>query len=75
MMEDDAVVKGLLYMKCGEDTMQKRVLERAKTSGRADDNIDSLKKRFNVYYNETEPIINKYKTRNSVIEINAEDTP
>ncbi len=74
-MEDDAVVRGLLYMKCNEDTMQKRVLERSKTSGRADDNIDTVKKRFKVYYSETEPIINKYKTRNSVIEIDAEDTP
>lgn len=74
-MEEEAIVKGLLYMRCNEDIMQKRVLERAKTSGRSDDNLDTIKKRFKVYYNETEPIINKYKTKDSVIEIDAEDSP
>lgn len=39
MMEHDAIVRGLLYMKCGEDIMQKRIIERSKTSGRSDDNI------------------------------------
>lgn len=33
-----------------------------------------MKKRFKVYFNETEPIINKYKSKNSVIEINSEES-
>lgn len=44
-------------MKCGEEIMEQRILERGKTSGRPDDNIETLKKRFKVYDNETKPII------------------
>lgn len=50
MMSDDAIVKGLLYLKCSEDIMQKRVIERSKTSERSDDNVETMKKRFKVYY-------------------------
>ena len=33
-----------------------------------------MKKRFKVYFKETEPIINKYKSNNNVIEINSEES-
>lgn len=56
-MEHHANLRGLLYMKCGEEVMQQRLLERGKTSKRSDDNPETIKKRFKVYYNETEPII------------------
>lgn len=72
MMENDAIVKGLLYMKCGEEIMQKRVIERSKTSERSDDNLETMKKRFKVYYKETEPIIQRYQQNNNVIEIDSE---
>lgn len=39
MMEDEAVVKGFIYMRCGEEIMQERVIQRSKTSGRNDDNV------------------------------------
>ena len=37
--------------------MIERILERAKTSGRDDDNMESLKKRFGVFNNETLPVV------------------
>lgn len=37
-----------------------RILERAKTSGRNDDNIESLKKRFATFKNETMPIVDLF---------------
>ncbi|RYE82513.1 MAG: hypothetical protein EOO65_05390, partial [Methanosarcinales archaeon] len=42
---DSAVVKGVLSFDCPEDEMEKRLLERGKTSGRSDDNIESIRKR------------------------------
>jgi len=33
--------------------MKSRILERGKTSGRADDNEETLKKRFDTFNNET----------------------
>ena len=38
--------KFVLFLQCSEEVMLERLLERGKTSGRADDNIESIKKRF-----------------------------
>jgi UMP-CMP kinase len=36
----------VIYFSTTEEVMLKRLLERAKTSGREDDNVESIKKRF-----------------------------
>lgn len=36
----------VLFLHADEETMLKRLLERGKTSGRADDNEESIRKRF-----------------------------
>jgi UMP-CMP kinase family protein len=69
----DAVeIKTILYFECSFETMEKRILERAKTSGRADDNPESLKKRFDTYQHETAPVIEEYNKSNMIVKINAE---
>ena len=50
----------VLFMDADEDTMISRIIERSKTSGRNDDNIDSLKLRFATFRNETMPIVDFY---------------
>jgi len=50
----------ILFMDADEDTMISRIIERSKTSGRNDDNIESLKKRFATFRNETMPIVDFY---------------
>ena len=50
-------LKFLLYFDCSEEEMQKRLLIRGKTSGRADDNGQTIKKRFDTFNNETKPVI------------------
>jgi UMP-CMP kinase len=57
-------------MDADEDTMLQRILERSKTSGRNDDNIDSLKKRFGVFKSETMPIVELYDTMGKMRRIN-----
>ena len=47
----------VVFVDADEDTMIQRILERSKTSGRNDDNIEALKKRFATFRNETMPII------------------
>lgn len=44
--------------------MLKRIMERSESSGRVDDNIESLKKRFAVYQTETKSIIDHFKELN-----------
>jgi adenylate kinase len=40
----------------GEDVLMERLLNRAKEQGRADDNEETIKKRFAVYHSQTEPL-------------------
>ncbi|XP_069465218.1 adenylate kinase isoenzyme 1 isoform X2 [Ambystoma mexicanum] len=62
----------LLYIDAGAETMTKRLLKRAETSGRADDNAETIKKRLDTYYKATEPVIAMYEGRGIVRKINAE---
>ena len=43
---DQAEVPFVLHFDADEQAMTERIMERAKTSGRVDDNLESLKKRF-----------------------------
>lgn len=70
-MNGKADVEGVLFFDCPEEVCVKRILERAKTSGRVDDNEESIRKRFNTYYQETMPVIKYYEKINLVKKINA----
>ena len=47
-------------------------LQRAKSSGRVDDNEDTIKKRLDTFHKVSEPVIQKYKKK--VASIKAEGT-
>lgn len=70
-MKEIVDIPFILFMDADEDTMLQRILERSKTSGRNDDNIESLKKRFATFKNETMPIIDFYETLGKTKRINA----
>jgi len=48
----------------------KRLLKRGEETGRADDNLDTIENRINVYNNQTTPVMNYYKSRGKYIPIN-----
>lgn len=50
-----------LYFSCPDDVLTSRLLERAKTSGRADDNAETIKNRLKVFHEQTQPAIEYYK--------------
>lgn len=53
----------VLFFDCPEDVMEERLLNRGKTSGRADDNSETIKKRFHTFVDSSLPVIEKYKVR------------
>ena len=57
-----AEVQFLLFLDCPQEIMLDRLLERGKTSGRSDDNADSIRKRFQTYEDSTRPIINHFRS-------------
>jgi adenylate kinase len=67
-----ATVTKVLYFNVADDTMVKRLLKRAETSGRVDDNEETIKKRLKTFHDLTQPTIDFYGQQGKVIEINAE---
>lgn len=61
----DAVV----VLTCDQDELVARLLARAKTDGRADDTEDVIRRRQEIYLEETEPLIAVYRDRGLVHEI------
>jgi adenylate kinase len=54
----------MLALEVDEDELVKRLLERGKTSGRADDqNEETIRNRFKVYKEETSPLANFYSSK------------
>eukprot|EP00062_Callorhinchus_milii_P017192 gi/632969231/ref/XP_007900976.1/ PREDICTED: adenylate kinase isoenzyme 1 isoform X1 [Callorhinchus milii] len=62
----------LLYIDAGAETMKKRLMKRGESSGRVDDNEETIKKRLDTYYKATEPVIAFYEKKGIVRKINAE---
>jgi UMP-CMP kinase len=56
----------VLYFACGEETLLKRLLKRGENSGRSDDNIESIKKRFKVFEETSFPVIEAYEKQDKV---------
>lgn len=52
----------------------KRLLKRGETSGRVDDNEETIKKRLETYYKATEPVIAFYKSRGIVRQVSGDVT-
>lgn len=65
---------GVLSLDVPEDILIERMLERGKTSGRADDNIDSIRFRFVEYDNKTKPVLDFYQNKKCLHSINGVGT-
>nr|KJB78716.1 hypothetical protein B456_013G014300 [Gossypium raimondii] len=59
----------VLFFNCPEEEMEKRLLSR--NQGREDDNIETIRKRFKVFLDSSLPVIEYYKAKGKVREIEA----
>lgn len=55
--------------------MEKRLLHRGETSGRADDNPESIRKRFRTFVETSMPVVNEFESQGRVVKVNAEQEP
>lgn len=62
----------VLYFECSEQAMKARILKRAETSGRADDNEATIVKRLKTFTNQTVPVVQHYQKLNKLRSVNAE---
>jgi len=70
--EEVAPVNSVLYFEVADDTMKKRLMKRAETSGRVDDNEETIVKRLKTFHQHTQPVIEYYDKQHKVCKIVAE---
>lgn len=72
VIKNEVKVLGVLFFDCPQDVMQSRLLERGKTSGRTDDNNESIRKRFVTFTNDTMPVVSLFQKRGKCFSIAAD---
>ena len=60
-----------LFLDCPEDVMNERLLNRGKTSGRSDDNEESIKKRFKTFVETSMPVVKHFEEEDRVVKVSA----
>uniref|UniRef100_A0A914WZA7 Adenylate kinase n=1 Tax=Plectus sambesii TaxID=2011161 RepID=A0A914WZA7_9BILA len=64
--------KLVLFFDVSEKVLVDRCMKRGETSGRADDNIETIKKRLHTFNNATAPVVDYYQKKNKLVRIVAE---
>jgi len=65
----DAALPTMLYFECPSAVLVQRILDRAKYSGRSDDNVESITLRFDTFKAETLPTVEFFQSKNKCVEI------
>ncbi len=65
----EAELPKMLYFECPYAVLEKRILGRAKYSDRSDDNVESMKLRFDTFKAETLPTVELFKSKNKCVEV------
>lgn len=60
-----------LFFDCPEEEMERRLVERGATSGRTDDNAESIRKRFDTFRETSMPVIDVLERRGKVFRVDA----
>ena len=61
LAERGTQVHAMLELNVPDEMLMERLINRGKTSGRADDNEETIAKRLGVYHNQTMPLIEWYE--------------
>ncbi|GAD96036.1 uridylate kinase Ura6 [Paecilomyces variotii No. 5] len=72
--ETVAPSKFTLFLSCPEDVLETRLLKRGETSGRDDDNIESIKKRFRTFVETSMPVVDEFRKQGRVVAVEAVGT-
>jgi UMP-CMP kinase len=74
IMQDCSETEFVLWFVANDQVVTDRLLDRGKTSGRVDDNLESIKKRLKTYTDSTIPIIQHFQARDKVREIDGSNS-
>ena len=65
----------VLYVEASDETMKERLLNRGKSSGRVDDNEETIKQRLATFHEVTKPVIDHYGAQGKLKIVNSEQDP
>ena len=65
----------MLFFDCPMEVMEQRLLKRGETSGRADDNLAVIKKRFDTFVEQSMPVVEAYRSKGLVRSLSAVPPP
>ncbi|MFN3944043.1 MAG: nucleoside monophosphate kinase [Allosphingosinicella sp.] len=65
----DGDLPRMIYFECPLEVLIQRILGRAQYSGRSDDNVESMKQRFDTFKAETLPIVEHFKGQGKCVEV------
>lgn len=60
IMSDVCDIEMIVFLECNETELERRIIERGRTSNRSDDNIQTAKKRFTTFQEETMPVVRHF---------------
>ena len=63
----------VLYFHVSDETMTKRLLGRAETSGRVDDNEETIKKRLKTFNDITTPVVDYFEKQGKLKKVGGRD--
>jgi adenylate kinase len=64
-----------LYCEASDEVMTQRLLERGATSGRVDDNADTIKERLKTFHATVQPVLDYYAKQGKLKIVNSEQHP
>ncbi|MGA4508901.1 adenylate kinase [Propionibacteriaceae bacterium G1746] len=67
--EAGTTIDAVLSLLVDEDAVVERLLKRAEIEGRSDDNEETIRNRMQVYAAETEPLLETYRDRGLLVEV------
>ena len=70
LTEQGRPLDAVLSLVVDGDVLVQRMMKRASIEGRADDNEETIRRRFEVYTQQTEPLLALYRAKNLVVEVN-----
>jgi adenylate kinase len=73
LQEIDRPLDAVFELQISDDSCMKRLLRRAELEGRKDDTREVIERRLRTYHEQTEPLVEHYRTRGNLVGIHAEE--
>jgi adenylate kinase len=70
LAEAERPLNAVISLVADTEEVVARLLRRAETEGRSDDNEETIRVRLQVYAEQTEPLLNVYRSRGLLVEVN-----